>query len=89
MLVNNDTKRNTQHGRQRSQPSPDAETCRLGAIEPLFGVGRPLLYRWEKLGLIKFIRICPPGTKRGVTLVRLDDVRALINRNAGGEEVAA
>lgn len=58
------------------------EYVRVGKVEPVLGIPRQLLYRYEKANLIKLVRIKVPGCERGITLAHLPTLRALIE-NAG------
>lgn len=75
--------RNVNHANKSASrhPGPDARYCRPGQVEPLFGLGRTLIYEYSKRGWVKLIHLRPPGTKRGVTLVDLDSVRELIAKH--------
>jgi len=67
---------------QNLSANKNAEYCRPGKVEAIFGIGRPLLYAWEKRGLIKMIKIKAPGCERGITLVHVPTLRALIEKFA-------
>jgi hypothetical protein len=62
-------------------PHPDALTCRLLEAEAMSGIRRTMFYHLERRGELELIRIKPPGTRRGITLVRLEDLRSLIDRH--------
>jgi hypothetical protein len=51
-----------------------------GAPDPYFGFSRAFFYEGHKLGYWKFIRICGPGKRRGVTLIPYAAVAAFIEK---------
>ena len=46
--------------------------------DPVFGLKRGWYYQAEAKGLLKFRRVNMPGRTRGVVLVRVADVEALV-----------
>jgi hypothetical protein len=63
--------------------SPDAKYGRVSDVTALFGLGKPIQYLYAKRGWITMVHLRPPGAKRGVTLVDLGSVQALIERHKG------
>lgn len=55
-----------------------ARFSRLGTIESQYGIGRTALYQYAKRGWLRLIHLRPPGVKRGITLVDLDELEAMI-----------
>lgn len=62
--------------------------ARPGKVEYSHGVPRTQLYQWHKRGWIKLIQMRPPGSRRGLTLVDLDELEALIEKFRPGQEAA-
>ena len=50
--------------------------------DPIFGLRRGWYYQAEAAGLLTFRRITMPGRTRGVVLVRVADVEALIEKGS-------
>lgn len=52
----------------------------VGESDPVFGLRRGWYYSAEAMGLLKLRRVNMPGRTRGVVLVRVADVEALIEK---------
>ncbi len=61
---------------------PDALTCRPGTCARLLGISRPAVYDLERRGLIRVMRLKGEGAKRGITLIDVASIRALVQSGA-------
>jgi len=49
-----------------------------GTHDPYFSFSRAFYYVLEKRGELKFVRICAANKRRGVTLIKFEEVAAFI-----------
>lgn len=69
-----------------SHQDEEGRYCRPGDKHRTRGFKRAHLYALEKRGLVRFVRIKSPGAKRGITLLDLWSLDALIQKSSGRGE---
>ena len=65
---------------KRGSELKDAEWSRPAKIEAGYGIGRPMQYELAARGEIEMVSLKATGAKRGVALVNVASVRAMIER---------